>query len=120
MLAALEKQYRDDPAVLSALGRTSLRVRRAGEATQDFERVLKLDDTAQVESEAGQAWMQAGDLDKAAGHLERAIQLDPLLLPAAESLIQIYRRRGDSEKLAALGERVREAMGASAPQEAVQ
>jgi hypothetical protein len=120
MLADLEKKYPDDPAVLNALGRTSLRVRRAGEAAQYFERVLKLDDTAQFESDAGQAWMQAGEFDKAAGHLERAVQLDPLLLPAAESLIQIYRRRGDSEKLAALGERVREAMGPSAPQEAVQ
>ena len=61
--------------------------------------------------------MQAGNSDKALDHFERAVKADPLLLPAAEGLMKIYRQRGDTEKLSELGERVGEAMGPSAPQE---
>lgn len=121
MLAGLEERFSSDPAVVNALGQSLVRIRRPLDAADYFERVLKLGpDSAVTESAAGTAWMQAGHTEKAVGHLERAIQLDPLLLPAAEALMQAYRRQGDSDKLAALGERVREAMGASAPQEAGQ
>jgi hypothetical protein len=39
-------------------------------------------------------------------------------LPAAEALLQVYGRQGDEDKLDALGERVRQALGNSAPHEA--
>ena len=64
------------------------------------------------------AWLQAGNLEKATQRLERAVALDPLFLPAAEALLQVYGRQGDEDKLDALGERVRQALGNSAPHEA--
>ncbi len=66
---------------------------------------------------AVQAWLQAGRLAKAVVHLERALKIDPLYLPVAEVLTQVYRQEGDTEKLRALAEQIREAMGSSAPHE---
>jgi len=118
MLTEMKKQFPDDPAVLAAMGRALLAERQALEAARLFERVLEIGpDTAVEEANAGRAWMQAGNTEKATQRLERAITLDPLFLPAAEALVEVYRRRGDTDKLDALGERVRQALGSSAPQD---
>jgi tetratricopeptide (TPR) repeat protein len=119
MLTEVKNEFPNDPAVLTAMGRALLAGRRASEAARLFERVIEMGpDTAVDETNAGRAWMQAGNMEKATERLERAITLDPLFLPAAEALLQVYRRQGDADKLDALGERVRQALGSSAPQEA--
>jgi hypothetical protein len=118
MLIEAEKVFPDDAAVLTALGQALLAMRQPLEAARRFERVLELGpDSAVGESDAGRAWMRAGNMDKAASHLERAISLDPLLLPAAEALMQIYQAQGDQDKATALSDHVREALGISAPRE---
>jgi len=118
MLTEVEKQLPDDPAVLTALGQALLAVNKPTEAAQRFERVLQLDpDSAVNEENAGTAWMQAGQMDKAIDHLERAIKRDPLLLPVAQALMQVYRQQDDADKAAALAERVRQALGSAAPRD---
>jgi len=118
MLTEVEKVFPDDPAVLTALGHALLAIKQPLEAARRFERVLELGpDSAVDESNAGRAWMRAGNMDKATSHLEKAISLDPLLLSAAEALMQIYQEQGDQDKAAALSDRVREALGRSAPRE---
>ena len=118
MLTEVEKQFPNDPAVLTALGQALLAVNKPAEAAQRFERVLELGrDSAVNEENAGTAWMQAGQMDKAMDHLERAIQRDPLLLPVAQALMQVYRQQDDEDKAAALAERVRQALGNAAPRD---
>jgi len=118
MLAGLEKEFPGDPAVLTELGHAFVASGEPLAAAERFERVLQLGPVSAVNEEnAGIAWFRAGQIDKAMHHLERAIEFDPLLLPAAEVLVQVYRRQGRTDKLEALGERVREALGSSAPHE---
>lgn len=117
LLTEVEKDFPKDAAVLTALGQTLLAMKRPLDAAELFERVLQLgQDSAVNESNAGTALMQAGKTEKAVYHLERAVNLDPLLLPAAEVLVQAYRQQGQTDKLELLGDRVREALGSSAPQ----
>jgi predicted Zn-dependent protease len=118
MLTEVEKQFPDDPAVLTALGQALLSVNKPTEAAQRFERVLQLGpDSAVNEENAGTAWMQAGRMDKAVDHLERAFRSDPLLLPVAQALMEVYRQQDDEDKASALADRVRRALGSAAPRE---
>jgi hypothetical protein len=111
MLAEVANKTPDDPEVLKALGLALLGGNRPLEAAGLFERVLKLrPDSAIDEGNAGSAWAKAGQLDKAVPHLERALELDPLLLPVAQVLVQVYRAQGETDKLAALADHVRQAM----------
>jgi tetratricopeptide (TPR) repeat protein len=118
MLTEVENEFPDDPAVLTALGRALLAIKQPLEAAMRFGRVLELGpDSAVDEANAGMAWKDAGDMEKATSHLEKAVNLDPLLFPAAEALMQIYQEHGDEGKAAALSGRVQEALGTSAPRE---
>lgn len=119
MLIEIQKDFPDDPEVLTALGRVLLLGNQTSQAAELFEHVLKLGpDSAVNEMYAGSAFFQAGQMDKAVEHLERSLNLDPLLLPAAETLLRIYRQQGNLDKVSVLGDHIREALGSSAPQEA--
>ena len=116
MLVEVLKQFPDDPDVLTSLGRILLMGRQSAQAAELFERVLQLgQNTAVNQMYAGRADLQVGQTDNAINHLEQALRLDPLFLPAAESLMQVYRQRGDEDKMSALSDRVRRALGDSAP-----
>lgn len=118
MLIDVQKDFPDDPDVLATLGRVLLLGNQSAQAAEIFERVLRLGpDSAMNEMYAGRAYAHAGQWDKAVEHLERSLHLDPLLLPAAETLMRIYRQEGNSEKIDALGDQIRKALGSSAPHE---
>lgn len=120
LLQEVEKAFRDDPAVLRALGNAFLAVRQPRDALRRFERVLELEPASALdEANVGTAWLRSGRLDRAAVHLERAVQMDPLLLPTVEALMEVYGQMGEVEKAAALSERVRQALGSAAPREPV-
>jgi hypothetical protein len=100
-----------DIGVLKGIGRALLLGKEPLEALIAFERVLQLvPNNATNEEDVGIACLESGQVEKAATHLERALELDPLLLSAATALQQVYRRQGDNEKATALGDRVRHAM----------
>jgi hypothetical protein len=118
LLQEVEKVFPDDPAVLRALGNALLAVRQPLDALRRFERVLELEPAGALdEANLGTAWLRVGRLDRAAVHLERAVQKDPLLLPTVGALMEVYGQMGEVEKAEALSERVRQALGSAAPRD---
>jgi tetratricopeptide (TPR) repeat protein len=111
LMLEAQKAFPADPTLLSGIG-TALQAR--GEplaAAKIFERVIELRPRdALAEENAGLARLEAGDTEAAARRLERALNLDPLLLPDIEALLKIYRASGDKAKEDALMTRVRQAM----------
>ena len=92
-----------DIGVLKGIGRALLLGKKPAEALEAFERVLQLaPDDAVNEEDVGTASLESGQLEKAALHLERALELDPLQLSAATALQAVYRKQGHDEKAAAL------------------
>jgi tetratricopeptide (TPR) repeat protein len=115
LLTEVQKSFPDDIDVLNGLGMTLLLGKEPREALRAFERVLELTPGNPIgEQNVGMAWNAAGQLDQAAAHLERCLDLDPLLLPAAATLMNVYRQQGDAAKESALANRIRKAMS-SAP-----
>jgi tetratricopeptide (TPR) repeat protein len=111
MLTEVQKSSRDDVGVLRGIGRALLLGKQPLEALRAFERVAQLlPDSASAQEDAGVACLESGQLEKAAAHLERALELDPLLLPAATSLQTVYQKQGASDKAEILGDQMRRAM----------
>jgi hypothetical protein len=110
-LIEVQKAFPGDPDVLIALGQATLEREDPRAAAQFFERALALrHKDVGTEDDAARAYLEAGDKAAAVRHFEAALQLDPLLLPDIEALLQIYRDSGDSARESALMQRVREAM----------
>jgi Flp pilus assembly protein TadD len=115
LLIEVQKALPQDPDVLVALGQDALQREDPRAALQFFERALTFrHEDLGIEDDLARAYLQAGDKDAAARHFEAALQLDPLILPDIEALLQIYRESGDSRSESALMQRVRQAM-ATAP-----
>jgi hypothetical protein len=114
MLTEVQRSSPDDVAVLQGIGRALLLGKEPAEALRAFERVLQLvPNRATAEEDAGTACLEAGQVAKAALHLQRAMELDPLLLSAATALQEVYRKQGDNEKAAALVSQIARAMRGS-------
>jgi len=111
MLTEVQRAAPSDISVLRGIGRALLLGKEPLEALKAFERVLQLmPDNAASEEDAGVGCLESGQAEKAAAHLERALELDPLQLSAATALQAVYRRQGENEKAAALVDRMRRAM----------
>ena len=111
MLTEVQKAAPGDIGVLRGIGRALLLGKEPLEALRAFEQVLKLmPDNAVSEEDVGIASMESGQAEKAAAHLERALDLDPLQLSAASALQAVYRKQGNNEKAAALRDRMRRTM----------
>jgi len=111
MLNQVEKEYPDDPDVLTTLGNVLLRGKQPAEALSRFEKVLALRPAyAPYEVNAASALLAAGNETEARRHLERALQLDSLLQQAVELLGKLYRDEGEIAKADALIARYRREM----------
>jgi hypothetical protein len=111
VLTEVQRAAPDDVNVLQGIGRALLLGGKPLEALKAFEWVLRLmPNSATSEEDAGVAFLQSGQIEKAASHLERALELDPLLLSAGTALQEVYRRQGNSEKADALADQMRRAM----------
>ena len=94
-LTEVQSQFPNDPEFFSWMGQALLLGRQSREAEIAFERAAQLAPTSPVnEGNVASAYAQAGDLDGARSHLERAVSIDPLYLPASGPLVQLYRRQG--------------------------
>jgi hypothetical protein len=112
MLNQVEKEYPDDPDVLTALGGVLVRGKQPAEALRRFEKVLVLRPVyAPYEVNAASALIAAGRKSEAVRHLERALQLDPLLQQAVELLSGLYRDQDESAKAAGIVAQYRREMG---------
>jgi predicted Zn-dependent protease len=111
MLIQNEKDYSGDPAVLTSLGSVLLRAKQPAEALRRFEKVLLLRPAyAPYEVNAASALIAAGGKAESIPHLERALDLDPLLQPAVELLRGVYTDLGEGAKAAELVGRYKSAI----------
>ena len=111
MLTEIQTAFPDDIDVLNAFGTTLLQGNQPQEAKFAFDRVVALEPAnASFQENAGRADLACGNLDSAVHHLEKALDIDPLLLSAGGVLEGLYRKEGDTAKQAALAERMREAL----------
>ena len=111
MLTEVQEQFSTDSAVFTAIGTALLLGKQSTEAELAFERALQLDPkSAAGETNAASAYLQAGDIPGAVAHLERAVAIDPLHLPADMPLIDLYKRQGNGAKAADLASKVSSAV----------
>ena len=111
LLTEVQRSAPDDIDVLKGIGRALLLGREPLESLKAFERVLQLTPNSPTsEEDVGTAFLESGQIERAALHLERAVELDPLLLSAGTALQEVYRRQGDSKKADALADRMRRTM----------
>jgi tetratricopeptide (TPR) repeat protein len=114
MLAEVQNQFSRDAEVFASLGSALLLAKQTSEAKLAFEHSLELaPNSANAETNAASAYLQAGDLDGAVAHLEGAVAIDPLHLPADGPLIDIYKQQGKLAKAEELSAKVKAAMSSS-------
>jgi photosynthetic reaction center cytochrome c subunit len=107
MLTEVQDQLSTDSAVFTAMGTALLLGKQSTEAELAFERALQLDpDSAPGATNAASAYLQAGDVDRAVAHLERAVTIDPFHLAADMPLIDLYKRQGNVTKAAELADKI--------------
>lgn len=107
MLTEVQDQFSTDSAVFTAMGTALMLGKQSTEAELAFDRALQLGpDSAAGETNAASAYLQSGDIDRAVAHLERAVAIDPLHLPADMPLIDLYKRQGNAAKAAELADKV--------------
>jgi predicted Zn-dependent protease len=117
ILNQVEKDYPDDPDLLTTLGSVLLRGKQPAGALRRFEKVLVLRPAyAPYEVNAASALIAAGRKAEALPHLERALRLDPLLQQAVELMSSIYKEQGENTKAAALIAQYQREMGVTPAQ----
>ncbi|MGB7284664.1 MAG: c-type cytochrome [Candidatus Acidiferrum sp.] len=110
-LTEVQKQFGDDSEFFKWIGEALLLGKQTVDANFAFERALQLDpDSALTEASAASPYIQEGDDGPAIAHLERAVHLDPLDLPAASTLIGLYQKDGEAAKAAELASQIKRAM----------
>jgi photosynthetic reaction center cytochrome c subunit len=106
-LTEVQNQFAGDSEFFSWIGQALLIGRQSVEAEIAFDRAVQLNPTSPVNlGNAASAYAQAGDLDAARTRLERAVALDPLYLPAAGSLVVLYRKQGKLAEADALSAKI--------------
>jgi photosynthetic reaction center cytochrome c subunit len=110
-LTHVQRQFSNDDDFFKWIGEALLLGRETSDAKIAFERALQLDpDSALTEASAAAPYIQEGDTTAAIAHLERAVALDPLFLPAASTLIDLYQKQGKTAEAAALSARIKATM----------
>src|SRR5450631_662403 len=111
LLTEVQTQFSNDSDVFTSIGNALLFGKQPSEAEFAFDRALQLNpDSAIGETNAASAYLEAGDIDQGVAHLERAVAIDPLHLPAAASLINLYKQQGNLAKAGELAAKVTAAM----------
>ena len=107
LLTEVQQQFSGDTDLYTWIGNALLLGRQYDEAQMAFERAWTLDPGSPVKEAAlAQALDSGGMLDQAQPHLEHALSEDPLDLSAAQLLLQIYDRLGETEKATELSRRL--------------
>jgi tetratricopeptide (TPR) repeat protein len=109
-LTAVQHQFPNDSELFKWIGDALLVGRQTADARFAFERALQLDPSPLSEAGAASPYLQSGDTGPAIAHLSRAVSDDPLYLPAASTLIELYRKTGDVTAAADLTAKVKDAM----------
>jgi photosynthetic reaction center cytochrome c subunit len=111
MLTEVQNQFSTDSEVFTSMGTALLFGKQSSEAELAFERALQLNPGSVIgETNAASAYLQSGDVDQAVAHLERAVAIDPMHLPADIPLIELYKRQGNQAKAAELSAKLSAAL----------
>jgi len=106
-LTDVQQQFSNDSEFFRWIGEALLAGGQNSEAEIALERSLQLDpNSAQAEARVAAPYMQDGNVDRAMAHLERAVALDPVDLPASTALIRLYRNQGRTADAAALSAKI--------------
>jgi len=111
-LTEVQHQFPDDSELFKWIGDALLIGRQTADAKFAFERALQLEPSPLSEAGAASPYVQSGDTGSAIAHLSRAVSEDPLDLPAASTLIELYRKTGNTAAAVDLAMKVKEAMNA--------
>lgn len=110
-LTEVQNQFASDSELFTWMGLALLLGNQSSEAELAFDRALQLGSDSPVhEANLASAFAQAGDVQSAMAHLERAVALDPLYLPAAGPLVSLYRKEGKQSEADALSSKIEAAM----------
>jgi photosynthetic reaction center cytochrome c subunit len=110
-LVEVQNQFPNDAELFSWIGQALLLGKQSSEAGFAFDRALQIAPNSPVnEGNVASARAQAGDIDGALAHLERAVALDLLYLPAAGPLVALYRKQGKMDEANALAAKIETAM----------
>lgn len=111
LLVPVETQFPKDPAVLTSLGSVLLRAKQPAEALVRFEKARQLrPDYPPYEVNVAAALLALKRFDPAVEHLQRALQMDPLLQQAVDLLATAYRDKGQEDKASLTLQQYRKAM----------
>ncbi len=111
MLTEAQQQFTNDRDFFKWVGQALLLGKQPSEAKFAFERELQLDpDSALTEASVASAYAQEGDTDTAITHLKRAVSMDPLSLPASETLVQLYQKQGRIAEATELSNQIKAAL----------
>jgi tetratricopeptide (TPR) repeat protein len=115
ILTEVQRQFTDDPEFFKWIGEALLLAKQVPEAKLALERALQLDpDSALSHAGAAAPYLVEGNTAAATTHLERAVALDPLYLPAVSTLTDLYKRQGQLKEADELSARTSAAMNGSA------
>lgn len=107
-LTEVQQQFSNDSDFFKWIGEALLVAKQNSEAEIAFERALQLDpNSALAEARAAAPYIQEGNVDRAVPYLRRAIALDSLNLSAASTLIDLYRKQGQSTEATELAEKIK-------------
>ena len=109
-LTEVQHLFPNDSELFKWIGDALLMGRQNADARFAFERALQLDPSPLSEAGAASPYVQGGDTGPAIAHLSRAVSDDPLDLPAASTLIELYRKTDNAVAAADLAAKIKEAM----------
>src|ERR1700691_2121690 len=110
-LTEVQSQFSADSEFFKWIGDALLLAQQTSEAKIAFERALELDPNSPLaEADAASPYVASGDADRAIAHLQRALTLDPLYLPAASTLMGLYQKEGNAAEADALAGKIKAAM----------
>jgi photosynthetic reaction center cytochrome c subunit len=110
-LTGVQQQFKNDSDFFKWIGEALLLGKQTSDAKIALERALQLDpNSALTEASAASPYIQEGDAGRAIAHLERAVNLDPLDLPAASTLIGLYQKEGKTAEATQLSSKIKAAM----------
>lgn len=112
MMNRLEKDFPNDPALLTSLGLILMKGKEPAEALKRFQHVVALKPNyAPYYVNEATALLATNQKDEARRQLQKALSLDPLLESAVQLLIQIDRQDNNNDEAARLLNNFDAAMG---------
>jgi Flp pilus assembly protein TadD len=98
-LVEVQHQFPDDCEMYMSIGNALSMGQQFTEAVFAFELAERCDPgSSTAEASLGSAYAASGRNEAAEPHLERALDLDPMNLNAAEQLIGLYQKNGETTK----------------------